>query len=614
MADDTQSLGALAAVGLGVRAAPTLREGFGKTMFFAAIGASGRIVVPVIIQQAIDRGIQHSNSAGIVSVDTSYILRLALFGALWLTLASLSQRHAVVRLGVRSEIALFMLRVNLFEHIHRLSLEDHDDEKNGSLVARVTSDVETLSQFFSWGALAFLLDGLLMLVVGSVMLSYDWILGLLVIAISAPLMLVLKRGQSRLVKAYDLTRSTNADLLSSTAELVTGAETLRAYDAGRIFGMRSKLGARRRADTQMRATMVGAILFPSGEIFGAFAVSAVVMVGVVRGPASGLTTGALIGFVFLTYRFLEPIAEITEVLFQTQTAVSGLKRVLGVLAIPVGPPQSDSPISLPVGSLDIDIRNVGFTYQTREVGDRGSFEVPALVGVNALITFGSRVAVVGETGSGKTTLGRLLGRFSDPTIGGITLGGVALTMVANDELRKRVVIVPQEPFLFDDTIGNNLRFVSPSVSDQQLRDVFGALGLEDWLTGLKHGLETVVGQRGAQLSSGERQLIALVRASLVDPAILVLDEATSSVDAVTELRLGRAMEKISQGRTTISIAHRLSTAKRADRILVLNQGRLVEDGSHFDLVDAGGTYASMYSSWITATDTSGDEKTFPEMR
>ena len=288
--------------------------------------------------------------------------------------------------------------------------------------------------------------------------------------------------------------------------------------------------------------------------------------------------------------------------------------MLGVLAIPVGPPQSDSPISLPVGSLDIDIRNVGFTYQTREVGDRGSFEVPALVGINALITFGSRVAVVGETGSGKTTLGRLLGRFSDPTIGGITLGGVALTMVANDELRKRVVIVPQEPFLFDDTIGNNLRFVSPSVSDQQLRDVFGALGLEDWLTGLEHGMETVVGQRGAQLSSGERQLIALVRASLVDPAILVLDEATSSVDAVTELRLGRAMEKISQGRTTISIAHRLSTAKRADRILVLNQGRLVEDGSHFDLVDAGGTYASMYSSWITATDTSGDEKTFPEMR
>jgi putative ABC transport system ATP-binding protein len=327
-----------------------------------------------------------------------------------------------------------------------------------------------------------------------------------------------------------------------------------------------------------------------------------------------LTTGALIGFVFLTYRFLEPIAEITEVLFQTQTAVSGLKRVLGVLAIPVGPPQSDSPIPLPVGALDIDIRNVGFTYQTREVGDRGSLEVPALEGVNALIAFGSRVAVVGETGSGKTTLGRLLGRFSDPTVGGITLGGVALTMVANDELRKRVVVVPQEPFLFDDTIGNNLRFVKPSVSDQQLCDVFGALGLEDWLTALEHGLESVVGQRGAQLSSGERQLIALVRASLVDPAILVLDEATSSVDAVTELRLGRAMEKISQGRTTISIAHRLSTAKRADRILVLNQGRLVEDGSHLDLVDAGGTYASMYSSWITATDTSEDKKTFPEMR
>jgi putative ABC transport system ATP-binding protein len=211
------------------------------------------------------------------------------------------------------------------------------------------------------------------------------------------------------------------------------------------------------------------------------------------------------------------------------------------------------------------------------------------------------VAIVGDTGSGKTTFGRLLARFSDPTTGVITVGGVPLTQVDNDDLRHRLVVVPQEPFLFDDTIGANLRFARPDVTDAHLVDVFAELGLADWFETMSAGLDTPVGQRGAHLSAGERQLVALARAALVNPSILVLDEATSSVDALTEVRLARALENLARGRTTIAIAHRLSTAARADRILVIDHGRVVEDGTHLALVDGAGVYSSLFAAWLQAT-------------
>lgn len=224
-----------------------------------------------------------------------------------------------------------------------------------------------------------------------------------------------------------------------------------------------------------------------------------------------------------------------------------------------------------------------------------------LVDVNAQIPAGQHVAVVGETGSGKTTLGRLIARFADPTIGTVRLGGVPLNAVANDELRTRLVVVPQEPFLFDGTIAANLGFARPMLSLADLERAIVDLDLSDWLETLPDGLDTEVGQRGGQLSAGERQLVALVRASLVDPDVLVLDEATSSVDALTEVRIGRALDKLSAGRTTIAIAHRLSTAVRADRVMVLEHGRLVEDGPHAELLAADGPYARMFEAWITAT-------------
>ncbi|MEO5899745.1 MAG: ABC transporter ATP-binding protein, partial [Ilumatobacteraceae bacterium] len=555
-------------------------------------GAAGRVVIPILVQQAIDRGFQPGNvKVGVVAV-------LAAIGAVVIIVATICQRQAVARLGRRSEEALYGLRVRLFEHIHRLSIADHNEERKGALVARVTSDVETLAQFFSWGGLAWLLDGTLMLTVAGVMLAYDWMLALVAFVVAAPLAFVLGKMQRRLSRAYDEARNQNAEVLTKISEVVSGAETLRAYRAGRHYADVTEEASHQRSNSFIRAGTIGAFLFPSGEVFSVLTVSAVVIVGLLRGPDSGLTSGALVGFVLLTYKFLEPIAEFTEVLDQTQTAVAGLRRVIGVLEVPIGPPEPSHPIPLPAGPLALSIDHVDFTYRSRD-GDPD--EPPVLYDVTAHIPAGQQVAVIGETGSGKTTLGRLVARLADPSTGSIMLGGVSLMRVGNADLRDRLVVVPQEPFLFEGSIAANLSFARPELAHSDLERAITDLDLDDWLETMPDGLDTEVGQRGAQLSAGERQLVALIRASLVDPDILILDEATSSVDALTEVRLARALDKLAAGRTTISIAHRLSTAARADRVLVLEHGRLVEDGHHSDLIHHGGVYSRMFDAWVAAT-------------
>lgn len=586
----------------GLHAAPALRHGLGLTVVLALIGATSRVIVPFLVQQTIDSGSSGRQSTESISIDVNRVAMLCAVSAVWLVVAAVCQRAAVWRLGERSERALFDLRVRLFGHIHRIGVEDHNDEKRGALVARVTSDVETLSQFFSWGALAFLLNGSLMVIVSIVMLIYDWLLALVVFVVAAPLVVVLRVVQARLVEAYERTRAANADLLASTAELVTGAETIRAYGAGELFARRAKAAADRRARDQVQASFLGSLLFPSGEVFGIFAICAIIVLGWQMGPSTSLTAGALIGFIFLTYRFLEPVAELSEVIDQTQTAVAGLRRVLDVLSIPETPTPPTQPQPLPSGPLDVCFHHVGFTYRPREGEEEGG--EAALVDVDLSIPFGTSVAIVGSTGSGKTTLGRLLVRFIDPTQGEITLGGVALHDVANEVLRHRLLVVPQEPFLFEGTIADNLRFASPGASEAELNRVVEDLGLSGWLDGLDDGLMTDVGPRGSRLSAGERQLVALVRAAVVNPDILVLDEATSSVDALTEVSLQTALEKLSRGRTTIAIAHRLSTALRADRVLVMKDARVVQDGPHDQLVSQPGEYRNLYDAWQRSTESS----------
>jgi putative ABC transport system ATP-binding protein len=593
MNEPVTRFGSARTIGRGMRVAPALSHGLGLTFGFAFLGTGARLVIPILIQQSIDHGLQPNQ------VKISFIAMLGVIGACCVVISSVSLRVATKRLGTRAEEGLFSLRIKLFDHIHRLSLADHSEEKRGALVSRVTSDIETLTMFFSWGGLSLLLDGSQMIAVASVMLAYDWRLALVAFAVSAPLVLVLRLVQAKLVSAHNISRERNAQLLGVFSEMVSGAETLRAYGAVDHVVDSVAKDVRRRGDSNIRAGVIGAFLFPSGEVFAVFTVMAVVGAGLLIGPGGGLTAGALVGFVFLTYRFLEPIAEFTEVIDQVQSAVASLRRVLGVLDTPIGPAQPLSPTLLPKGALSIDFVDVSFAYGSRldDVDD----DTPVLNSINLHVPGGQHIALVGPSGSGKTTLARLIARLADPTLGNVLLGGVGLTRVENADLRQRLIVVPQEPFLFADTIAYNLRFASPDATDAVLRNAFSDLELDDWLETLPNGIDTHVGQRGGSLSAGERQLVALVRAAVVRPDVLILDEATSSVDASTEVRISRALRKLALGRTTVSIAHRLSTAARAERVILLENGRIVEDGSHDQLIAKNGRYARQYQTWVSST-------------
>ena len=589
---------AVGAIGRGLDEAPVLKQGLAVTWLIAALGAGGRVIVPIVVQQAIDRGIFDEEQG----VDLRFVTWCAAIGVVAQLAAAWCQRTAIVRLGTRSEHALNDLRARLVAHIHRISLADHNEERRGSLVARVTSDIETLAEFFRWGGLSLLINSTLMVIVAGVMLAYNWLLALIVIGLAIPLFAVLQVVQRYLRAAYDRARERNSDMMSSLTELVTGAETIRAYGAGELFRRRTKEAVRARRVAHVRANVISSCMGSTGDLFSAVTIATVVAVGVWIGPAGGLSAGALVGFIFLAYRFLEPIWEFTEVLDQTQNAVAGLRRVLTVLDIPAGPPPPKHPRPLPAGRLDIDVDDVTFSYRSR--ADRGLSDEIVLEHISVHIPAGQQVAMIGETGSGKTTLGRLIARMADPVVGEIRIGGVPLTLVDDAELRHRLVVVAQEPFLFDDTLLANVRFARPDAGRAEVERIVDDLDVRDWIDGLPDGLDTRVGERGDSLSAGERQLVALLRAGLADPDVLLLDEATSSVDPLTEVRTSRALERLSAGRTTIAIAHRLSTAARADRVLVLEDGHLVEDGHHDELLTAGGAYARLFASWLSATSTS----------
>lgn len=590
--EDDIAPGSTRTIGLGVRVAPVLVQGLWLTMLLALVGTGARLTIPILLQQVIDLGFVDG------SVDVDRIRRMAVIGAVAIVVSAISLRTAALRLGTRAERGLSELRVKLFTHIHRLSLEAHNDERRGVLVSRVTSDIETMTQFFAWGGLTLLLDGTQIIAVSAVMIAYDWRLALIAFVVSAPLVVVLRFVQRRLLAAHQRARESTGATLGMLGETISGADSLRIYGATQVRVGRVRATMAERARANIRAGILGALLFPSGEVFAVFTVTAVVGVGVLIGPAGGLTAGALVGFLFLTYRFLEPIAEFTEMIDQTQSAVASLRRVLNVLDTPIGPPPPTQPIALPRGGLAIEFRGVDFAYASRLGGREAT---PVLRGVSLRIPSGQHVALVGPSGSGKTTLARLVARFADPTAGSVMLGGVDLRAVDNDELRRRLTVVPQEPFLFSGTIRGNLAFAAPEADESEIERTVRELGLSDWLDSMEYGLDSEVGERGSRLSAGERQIVAILRAALVSPDVLVLDEATSSVDAAMEVRIGRALDRLSSGRTTISIAHRLSTAMRADRVLVVAAGGVAEDGTHDELLTLGGRYAELYAAWVEAT-------------
>jgi putative ABC transport system ATP-binding protein len=343
-----------------------------------------------------------------------------------------------------------------------------------------------------------------------------------------------------------------------------------------------------------RSAAIGAqvrsvVAFSSGQLVAGLTLAVVLVVGTVQAVHDDLTLGQLLAFLFLVNLFTQPVQQATEILNELQNAVAGWRRVIGVVdtRADVADP-GDAGQVLPRGPITVDFEGVSFAYPGGET---------VLHDVDLSIAPRSRVAIVGETGSGKSTLAKLLTRLMDPTSGTVRIDGVDLREVRFSSLRERVVLVPQEGFLFDATLRENVRFGRPDATDDDITLAITELGLDAWLAGLPQGLATEVGQRGESLSAGERQLVALARAYLADPDLLVLDEATSAVDPSTEVRLQRALEGLTRGRTSVAIAHRLSTAEAADEVVVVDRGRIVERGPHRELVRAGGVYSALYASW-----------------
>jgi putative ABC transport system ATP-binding protein len=340
----------------------------------------------------------------------------------------------------------------------------------------------------------------------------------------------------------------------------------------------------------VRAQRLVAVTFASAGVAGGLANAGVIVGGVLLGLAGDLTIGGVVAFAFLVSLFVGPVTTATQVITEAQNAVASWRRVIGVLDTPadvVDPGAAGT--TLPPGALEAHVEGVTYAYPDGPT---------VLHDVDVVIPARSRVAVVGETGSGKTTFAKLLCRLMDPDEGRVLLSGVDVRDVSFASLRRRVVMVPQEGFLFDASLAENLRYGRTDADDSTLVGAFADLGLADWYASLPAGLDTQVGQRGESLSAGERQLVALVRAYLADPDLLVLDEATSAVDPQTELRISAALARLLEGRPSVIIAHRLSTAEQADEVLVFDRGRLVERGPHSELVGARGAYRRLHASWV----------------
>ena len=576
--------GALATVRRGLAVSPEITRGLGLTLLIALVSTAGKVVVPVAVQQTIDRGI---NGPG--GPRPGLVLVFVLLAALGVVVTGVSSYAANVRIFRSTEAGLATLRTKAFRHVHDLSVLSQNAERRGALVSRVTSDVDTISTFVQFGGLLLVLSTGQLLVATVLMTVYSWKLALLVWACFLPLVVVFRRMQRLVSRAYAQVRVRVGEMLGAISESVVGADTIRAYGVeGRTQDrIDTAVGAHARSAT--RAQILVAVSFTGGVLVSGLVVAAVVGVGLATGAGGSLTLGELLAFLFLVQLFTGPVQMGTEVLNELQNAVAGWRRVLAVLDTPadVADPGDDG-VTLPRGPIECRFEDVWFAYPG---GD------PVLKGISLDLPPRARVAVVGETGSGKTTLAKLLTRLADPQSGRVLLDGVDLRHVRFSSLRDRVVLVPQEGFLVDDTLGANIAWGTTGATDDDVTLALTELGLLDWALSLPHGLATEVGQRGESLSAGERQLVALARAYLADPDLLVLDEATSAVDPATEVRIQRALDGVTQGRTSVAIAHRMSTAEAADLVVVVDAGEVVDVGAHEDLLGRCEVYQRLHASW-----------------
>jgi ABC-type multidrug transport system fused ATPase/permease subunit len=584
--DSGDDIAALDTIRRGIAVSPELTEGFRGTLALAVVASLGQVIVPIVVQQTLDHGINDKGGP-----DVSFTVVMGLLAAVAIGITSWAAYLMTRRLFITSERGLATLRIKAFRHVHDLPLLTQNTERRGALVSRVTSDVDQVSQFLVFGGLFFIISAGQVLIATIVMVIYSWELAIVVWVAFAPLFLSLRYFQRKLSAAYGVVRRQMGAMLAAVSEPVVGAAVVRSYAVedrtqARIDDAIDQFKAA--STTAQRFTVVS---FSLGGISAGLANAGVIIIGVWLGFTRDMTAGTVLAFAFLVTLFVGPVQLGTQILTDAQNAIAGWRRVIGILETPADlvDPGADGAV-LPRGPIDVRFERVSFAYPGGPL---------VLRDIDLDIDSGRRVAVVGETGSGKSTIAKLLTRLMDPVEGAVLLDGVDVRRIAQSSLRRRVVLVPQGGVLFGDTITANVRYGKLDATEDDIRASAAALGLGDWLATLPAGLDTHVGQRGESLSAGERQLVALLRAHLADPDLLVLDEATSAVDPQLEMRIGRALERLMTGRTSVTIAHRMSTAESADEVVVVDRGRIVQRGPHAELVrDPDGVYAGLHRSWV----------------
>jgi ATP-binding cassette, subfamily B, bacterial len=538
------------------------------------------------VVDGVTRGLAHPaerrHEAAYIDHIALVLLGLA-FGAWFLSRA---QILIVTRVG---EKFLRDIRRLAFDHLLAMSLGFFDTEQTGRLVSRLTSDIDTMEDLVQQGLVVFVTNGLIFVFTIAVMAIRSWELTL-VCLVGAPGVIVASLWFRRMSnKAYLHVRDTVSQTLSSLQEGLTGVRVVQAFTREDHVVHRFGEANRAQRDANISAMKLSCLYFPVVEGSGVITIAVAAGVGGLLVHNGSITAGTVVTFFLWLTGLFEPINQISQLYNLLQQAGAGLHKLYGLLDTPSPVTQRAGAIDLPYAG-DVELDHVTFSYGP---------DHPAVVDdVSLTVTAGERMALVGPTGAGKSTLAKLVARFYDPVSGTVRFGGTDLRDATLLSLRQRIVVVPQEGHLFGGTIADNVRLGSPKATDAEVADALRALGAYDRFASLPAGLATEVSERGSRLSAGERQLLSLARAFLSDPRVLVLDEATSSMDPGTEMEVEHAVETLMAGRTVIVVAHRLSTAERADRVAVVDAGGVLEVGTHAELVALGGRYAGLFASWV----------------
>jgi ATP-binding cassette subfamily B protein len=545
---------------------------------FTALSTFGVVMGPVLLGYGIDNGITPKDAG---------VLRNTVIFYMVLTVVSyFAARQQFILINRAGEGFLQSLRIRVFDHLQKQSLGFFDRNKSGVLVARMTADIESMSELVQWGLLQFV--AAILLVAFSLVLAFivSWQLALVGLLVMPVIIIASRKFQRDSNAAYLDVRENIGQNLSTLQEGIAGVRVIQAYAREPEQRRRFKQSNRDLYDSHVHSVRVSTWYFGLVETAGVMATALIVGVGGWLYTNDVVLVGQIVSVVLLYAQLFEPVQQLSQLYNTVQSSAASLNKLFGILD--TEPDIQDGDKELP-RTGELIVRDVGFRYPATETA--------VLTDVSITVADGERLALVGPTGAGKSTLAKLMARLYDPTEGSISFGGIDLRDATLASLRHRVVVVPQEGFLFGGTIADNVRIARSDATDDDVRAAFDAIGALERFDEFDEGIHTEVRERGSRLSAGERQLVSLARAALVDPAVLVLDEATSNLDPGTEFIVERALDSLMSGRTTIVVAHRLSTIQRADRIGVIDGGRLAELGNHAELVAVGGRYAALADAW-----------------